>query len=315
MKQKKTLLFLICSLAVLTAIAITEEAFREQGKSQTLTEKKLFQVDFERVTHFSIDNNKQGPKISFQRVQDQWTITEPVETLADFKVVTAFLVNLQNYSYIKKFDSEGVQRSDYGLDPSGFTIVVNQTGDQGKNHKLAFQVGDESPVGYGVYVTKDSDQHIYLGGKHLLLLVKKSLNEFRDKYFFRPNLQQMQSVRISGGGKSVSWNDGEKSCQNESDCPASVVSQFLSKLKSLRANRIADLNDDFVNQEKFLYELKWNSEGENHYFGIWLNGGEVSGIYSPDLISVDLPFQVIEYFESVLVTSSASVSKLADDHP
>lgn len=308
MKQKKTLLFLVCSLAVLTAIAITEERFREKKKSQTLTEKKLFQVDFETVTHFSIENNKQGPKISFQRVQDQWMITGPVETLADFKVVTAFLVNLQNYSYIKKFESEDVQKSDYGLDPSGFTIVVNQTDDQGKNQNLVFQVGDESPVGYGVYVTKDSDQQIYLGGKHLLLLVKKSLNEFRDKYFFRTNLQKMQSVSISGGGKSVS-------CKNESGCPASVVSQFLSKLKGLRANRIADLNEKFVNQEKFLYELKWNSEGENHYFGIWLNGGEVGGIYSPDLISVDLPFQVIEYFESVLATSSASVSKLSDDHP
>lgn len=315
MKQKKTLLFLICSLAVLTAIAITEETFREKKKSQTLTEKKLFQVDFARVTHFSVENNKQGPRISFQRVQDQWMITGPVETLADFKVVTAFLVNLQKYSYIKKFDSEDLQKSDYGLDPSGFTVVVSQTDDQGKSQNLVFQVGDESPVGYGVYVTKDSDQHIYLGGKHLLLLVKKSLNEFRDKYFFRSNLQKMQSVSISGGGKSVSWKDGEKSCKNESDCPASVVLQFLSKLKGLRANRIADLNDEFVNQEKFLYELKWNSEGENHYLGIWLNGGEVSGIYSPDLISVDLPFQVIEYFESVLATSSVPVSKLADDHP
>lgn len=313
MSPKKVLLLLISCLGLLTIVAVTEESVRVNSKRQEQSDKKLFDLDYERIGYFTLENHVNGPKIIFRKIEDRWEITEPVRTLADFKVVTSFLVNLQNYSYLKKFDSRQYQKSDYGLEPPQFTLsleISEKESPGNKTHTEFIYIGHESPVGYGVYVSKAGDHQIYLGGKHLLLLAKKTLNEFRDKYFFKASPDKASMITVSGGGRHRTWNGIDSDCK--SDCNKNEILKLVSELKSMRANKISDLKEPFTPGEGFLYEIKWGDERKKEIFGIWLNGGEVSGFYSPDMIKADLPFQVIEFFESVLSDLSDPLSGLAD---
>ncbi|MHA2620282.1 MAG: DUF4340 domain-containing protein [bacterium JZ-2024 1] len=180
------------SIAILLVLAIYiggYEIFWKTRKSAAEKEaKRIVPFKSEDIQTIAIKKGKTGEEIWIQRRGDDWKIIKPKEFEAEPTEVGFLVDRLASFSYTEEI--KGGKDEDYGLTSPRLTVeVTSRTGSIAR-----FQVGNDTPVGFSMYVKKGSktlvaDQGIYRD-------LDKPLNEFRRKKLFSFITPDVNSVEL-----------------------------------------------------------------------------------------------------------------------
>ncbi|MBF0441656.1 MAG: DUF4340 domain-containing protein [Oligoflexales bacterium] len=182
---KAPLLFL-CVLALLVGIAQYDEWKTSKEKNESEKRNRLFIFEEDEVISLSYENyseNKSIPiSIKLEKIKDDWFIDYPVKEKANQRVIKDIIDTLRKYKFQKIITGDKLVMEDFGLN---FPVIRIRL--IGKN-LYELNLGSKSPVGYGIYLMKGSDNNVYLGSQFILTALTKTLSDFKEKKEEIPNL-------------------------------------------------------------------------------------------------------------------------------
>ena len=116
--------------------------------------------------------------VEIEKIQEDWIIVSPKKIKANKIVINTMLESLNLYKF-KKLIKGKSQFNKFGLSLDSWTMKIVFESKIDKSPML-FYFGNDSVIGYKMYFSMGSDQ-VYIGSKHLKLLLNKSLFELREK--------------------------------------------------------------------------------------------------------------------------------------
>jgi len=242
------------------------------------------------------------PSVVLVRSDEGWTLEEPVKAQVNLKVIMGFIHSLAAYQSGKLISKNLESLADYGLESPAIWLGVNWSR-QGQSFYSELSVGSDSVVGYGVYLRDHNKGKIWLGSRHLKLLLRKSVMDWRERVIIDLNIPTLNKFSFSAGsGEGKVYERGEKGfCQpgNMGKCLGSGTVQLLSKIAEIRVEGfiLRDPGDIF---NKTDYRLEWWQAGDSQRsLKVRFYGGSLLAQYldSPELL--ELPVSVMEAFEAL----------------
>ena len=179
----------------------------------------------------------------------EWQIVEPYNSLPDYYSMTTLFDNIRDLSYEKVISEKSDQSADFGLETPKARIVLYEKAKT--EPSLIVQVGEQNSAATGVYLKISTDPRILLGTNSLDYLKSRHPREWRKKEIVGlKDLGKVQRVDLTYDDKGGKWklaagrSQGTWAIQEPQKLPAdgSKVENFLSNLKSLRANDV--VSDD-----------------------------------------------------------------------
>lgn len=261
----KQIAALAIGLIVLGSIATWDEWQTKQDEKSKETKGLIItDVRSEDVTSISYlsrgdsstggDKSNQGESLKKQesapislaitRKDGRWIISDPVSTNADNQTVNDLLKNILEY----KSESEVADGKDkwpnFGLEmPRRKIDLETSTG-----KKLSFFVGNNTPVGFNVYVATNANEKVFSGSQYIATATHKSLFDFRDKKILSaissPDIKSLTIVSKQEKTKlekiDYSW---ELTAPTKAKADAVAVNNLLDDLTALKAQEIFDSPD------------------------------------------------------------------------
>lgn len=257
-KNWKTAAILGGVLLALSGIATWDEWKTKQEDKAKETENKFETFKSDDVTgltlHYRPDADNGGDKtkastadatkvtdLTVKLVDAKWMLTSPVSEMADQQTVQDLIKNLLDYKYEKEVDSGKDNWAKFGLqDPRRKVTLENK---DGKNQ--VFVVGNNTPVGYSVYVALESSDKIYAGSQYIATSTAKTLFDFRDKKVVAINTADLASVELTQGKNKpliLKRSDGKWSITSPETAEADTtqVNNFIDDISGLRAAEFVD---------------------------------------------------------------------------
>jgi len=210
----------------------------EYPKAQEEAKKKTL-VDFKADDATEVSLSYADREIALKKVDDNWRLTKPLETLADATTVKNLINAIAECEVKKEVTDASADLSQYGLDKPLVTIGVKV-----KDKQLpAILVGKNTPIGASTYVQRADDKKIVLTNSAFRAGMDKKASDLRDKTIVAFNDDDVRKIQISGGDKDIELarKDGNWNVERPEAWPADTVTirSFLSTLRSMRATDFA----------------------------------------------------------------------------
>ena len=192
MNHFKLPLLLVGTLAILGGLAYWDDHQTEKDTQKKEVEKKITDIDKSDVISLSITSKSEDKSQTLLLVKNQqtWTLEKPFVANADSSQVENLLDTVVGYKYQKRIEVKANKNLDaFGLDQPK-TILQIKT----PQRTLEFAVGNDTPVGYGIYFKSSKENDIFVGSQYLKTALIKTAFDFRDKSFFDLKLSDITTL-------------------------------------------------------------------------------------------------------------------------
>jgi hypothetical protein len=234
MKFKSTLLLLGLFILLLAAVYFFE--LRDKGEN---TEDMLVSVSTDNVEKIIFQTD--GQTIQFQRQDEEWLITDPVEAKADKYEVNRLADDFTNLRIERVVEEEPADLEKYGIPQKQVELYFS---DREKPEKIL--IGSENPLDNTFFAKREEEMRVVLIPSSLKSLLEKGVFDFRQKNIFQFETDQVKRMKIDADG--IHWEaekDGEDWFLTKpvnALAQKSKISDILSDLSNLKATAFVSEN-------------------------------------------------------------------------
>lgn len=157
------------------------------------TSMKLLPIDEEdNIAKVQIQNLHKNESFTFERVDQGWEITDPVQYAADKLIVEGLVTALTVSNKARRLVPEK-DWAEYGLDKPSFKIGIET---QKKQERFYLYLGDPTPVGDFIFAKWEDEKEYFLLNANFKKAFDKSLYALRLKSVFRISGQEVTKIHI-----------------------------------------------------------------------------------------------------------------------
>jgi hypothetical protein len=243
MKFKTT--FILFGLFILLFAAVYFFEFRSQGEEEKDMLISVSTDDIEKIVFKTPDQT-----IHFQRQDDEWLITDPVEAKADKYEVNRLADDFTNLRIERIVEEVPSDLEKYGIPQKEVELYFS---DPERSEKI--MIGAENPLDSTFFAMRNEETKVVLIPSSLKSLLDKKVFDFRQKNIFQFDSEQATSLRIKADG--IQW-EAEKEDEDwfirkpfDALAQKSKINDILYALSNLKATA-------------FLSENKQEEEIENY---------------------------------------------------
>ncbi len=313
--MRNTLILFLVALALGAYVYFYEYKGEEQRQKAREKEEKLIAFDKAEINAWEVDNG--GERIRFEKKEDRWYITAPVNTDADVSTVNAFLGVLTGAKKIRTFSVAGKNMEQYGLKNPRLRLRI-----QSVSGRDSIYLGGEAAFGDNIYAARD-DSLVMVTPATLKRNAQKSLFDWRDKkalHFDKEAVKRIELKTEKGTFRFVKEGmDWQLTLPVKSRADQGAVRAMLNKLDfgrilSVAAENAPDLSVWSLKKPAYRIDLY---QGENQSrSGVSFSRPEGKMVYGkddarPHIFKVDTLF--MEPFNKTLY--GFREKKIADFRP
>lgn len=242
MKFKTTLLLFGIFILLFAAVYFFE--FRSQGEENE--NDMLISFASEDVEKIIFKND--GQTIQFQRKEEEWLITDPIETKADKYEVNMLADDFSNLRIERVVEEEPSDLEKYGIPQKEIELYT-----KGQDIPIKIQIGMQNPLDNTFFAKKAEEKRVVLIPSSLKSLLEKKVFDFRQKDIFKFESDQAKSMKLKA--KGIQW-EAEKEDEDwflrkpvNALAQKNKINDILFALSNLKAK-------EFVSEEKKDEEIK-----------------------------------------------------------
>ena len=241
MKFKTTLLLFGIFILLFAAVYFFE--FRNQEEKNA--EDMLISIASEDVEKIIFIND--GQKIQFQKEEEEWLITGPIEAKADKYEVDRLADDLSNLRIERVVEEEPVDLEKYGIPQKQVELYFS-----GQERAEIIMIGMENPLDNTFFAKKAEETRVVLIPSSIKSLLEKKVFDFRQKDIFKFDSDQAKSVKLRA--EDIQWKaekeDEDWFLREPIDALAqkSKINDILYALSDLKATA-------FVSEQKLEEEI------------------------------------------------------------
>ncbi len=242
MKFKTTLLLFGIFILLFTALYFFE--FRSQGEENE--DAMLISFASEDVEKIIFKNDWQT--IQFQREEEEWLITDPIEAKADKYEVNRLADDFSNLRIERVVEEEPSDLEKYGIPQKEIEFYT-----KGQDIPIKIQIGIQNPLDNTFFAKKVEEKRVVLIPSSLKSLLEKKVFDFRQKDIFKFESDQAKSIKLRA--KGIQW-EAEKEDEDwflrkpvNALVQKNKINDILFALSNLKAK-------EFVSEEKKDEEIK-----------------------------------------------------------
>ncbi len=192
MKTKNTLILLAILIAVFAYVYFYEIKGGEERKKEKETAAQLVPIKKDDVTSVILKRPADGIKIHAVKTDDQWKITEPIETEGDRFAIEGLINAVVNSKINRVVAEDTTSLQDFGLKPSkAIVILMTKSG-----VKDTVFVGSKNPTDSFLFVRRGHRPKVELTSTSMSYQVSKSLFDFRDKTVLKFNKENVEKLDL-----------------------------------------------------------------------------------------------------------------------
>ena len=192
MKFKTTLILFGIFILLFAAVYFFE--FRNQGDKST--EDKLVSLASDDVVKIVFNNGEET--IEFQRQEEEWLITDPLEAKGDKYEVDRLADDFSNLQIERIVEEIPSDLEKYGIPQKEIELYVK---DQDEPVKIL--IGMENPLDNTFFAKKSDETKVVLIPSSLKSLMEKKIFDFRQKDIFKFDSDQAKSIKLRA--KDIEW--------------------------------------------------------------------------------------------------------------
>lgn len=251
---------------------------------------RLLSFESEEVTAMTIETAE--GRISLARIDDAWRVTAPYDLAADDSAVSSIVNRLQSADHNRVIDEAPEDLARFGLDQPPLSVTLELA--DGGNLSLAF--GNDTPVGFNVFVRPGGADTVYTTAAGLEDAVNKTLYNLRDRSILSFVEREVVRVEIDGpdidatverqpdlGDGITRWALSEPI---EASADAGTVSSLVSRLRT--GNALAFPTDEPTDEQLGEFGLDapeitlrlWTGDSAAHTLHIGSSSEDPSGRYA-----------------------------------
>lgn len=242
MRFKST--FILFGIFILLFAAVYFFEFRSPG--ETDAEDMLVSIDSENVQKIIFTSD--GQTIRFQREEEEWLITDPIEARADKYEVDRLADDFSNLRIERVVEEAPLNLEKYGIPQKQVELHISG---QEKVEKIL--IGMENPLDNTFFAKTAEEPKVVLIPSSLKNLLEKEVFNFRQKDIFKFETDQAKNVKLRA--KGIQW-EAEKEDEDwflrkpvYALAQKSKINDILYALSNLKATA-------FVSEEKQEEELE-----------------------------------------------------------
>ena len=242
MKFKTTLLLFGIFILLFTALYFFE--FRSQGEENE--DAMLISFASEDVEKIIFKNDWQT--IQFQREEEEWLITDPIEAKADKYEVNRLADDFSHLRIERVVEEEPSDIEKYGIPQKEIEFYT-----KGQDIPIKIQIGIQNPLDNTFFAKKVEEKRVVLIPSSLKSLLEKKVFDFRQKDIFKFESDQAKSIKLRA--KGIQW-EAEKEDEDwflrkpvNALVQKNKINDILFALSNLKAK-------EFVSEEKKDEEIK-----------------------------------------------------------
>jgi len=242
MKFKTTLILFIIFVVLLALVYFLEF----QSKNQEDTGDKLVDLSSEDVEKIVL---KKGEEIiQFERAEEEWLITEPLEAKGDKYEINRLADDFSDLRIERVVEDEPSDLEKYGIPQTDVILFT-----KGQEQPITILIGMENPLDKTFFAKREDEQRVVLIPSLLKSLLEKNVFDFRQKDIFKFETDQAKHIELKS--KEFQWEaekeDEEWFLQKPVHALAkkSNITDILYSLSNLKAK-------EFVSEDKKDEEIK-----------------------------------------------------------
>jgi hypothetical protein len=151
---------------------------------------------------------KDGETTIVSKTGDKWSLTMPKALAADQDSVSSMITSLGSLTADRVVDEKPADLAPFGLSDPKEQVVITKK--DGKIQTL--QVGDDSPVGSGVFAKLDGDPRVFVIPTYTKSNFDKTSKDLRDKRLLTFNSDKLTSLQLTAKGRTLEFG---KNAQND----------------------------------------------------------------------------------------------------
>jgi hypothetical protein len=305
MKFKTTVILFILFVVLFAFVYF----FEFRGGGQEDAEHKLVDLSSEDVE--KIDFKIGEETIRFQRDEENWLITEPLEAKGDKYEVNRLADDFSDLRIERVVEEEPLDLDKYGFPQAEVSLYY-----KGKEEPIKILIGMENPLDKTFFAKREDEQRVVLIPSLLKSLLEKSIFDFRQKDIFRFETDQAKNIKLKS--KEIQW-EAEKEGEDwflrkpvNALAKKSQINDILYALSNLKAKEFAseDKKDEEINDFGLSnpdYEVSIALPLENLQMTFFLHEKEDT-IYATS----SLTSKIIQVEDSVLSDLEKKVEEVRD---
>ena len=176
-----------------------------------------------------------------ENAESLWVMSSPIESAANQEIVGNIVKEMQ-FAVGRSFVDAPEALSDYGLQPANWRVSVVALGSETPQTILIGDISDEGGEGKesGLYVKRADRPAVFVVDAHLVTLLPKTPDAYRERRLFTGNAKDIQSFTYQNREGSITivrndkdaWEIREPAVQETNQL---LVSQFIGGVMSVSA--------------------------------------------------------------------------------
>ncbi len=232
MKLKGRSILVIC-LLVFGGYAVYEYFHEKNVAEKEMYAARLMTVDFDQVNEIELKKGTQ--LIQLKRDIDGWTMTAPVQDLADNTAVEDLIKGMATERIIEvAHEGDDVNWKVYGLDQPLGQITVKAT--SGKSN--TFVISEKRNFEENAFARRDDENRVLVLNSIMQTRLEKLPAEFRDMRLLRHKIASVDRVSLKNdhGSFVIERVDGQwvRASADKTELDQNKVREFLSQLASAK---------------------------------------------------------------------------------
>ncbi|UCD12094.1 MAG: DUF4340 domain-containing protein [Nitrospinaceae bacterium] len=232
MRFKGTIWLGVVLLAIALFYFLVDLPREERQKEEKERAETILLFDGEKVDTIFVARKEESYTLKRLGLDD-WQLISPLEDKADVQTAENLLYELNNGKFSRVVEEKPQDLAAFGLTLPSLTLRVKLAGGE----ELALLVGDDHPMGKGLYVKTAGQSRVLLAS-----LVRedldKSLFDARDKSILHFNLEDIARVALRQGDHSLALKRDEAAWTLEGNDggPAdnAEIDHFLNQVRSAK---------------------------------------------------------------------------------
>lgn len=237
MKPNGLLVAVVVLAAISGGIYLTNKHKADEAKNPPKTGKeppKIVSIPDDQFKEIKIQ--KSGSDITIvSRMGDKWALIMPKALPADQDAVTSMVTSLGSLTADRVVEEKPGDLAPFGLTTPKEVVTITKK--DGKTTTL--DVGDDSPVGSGVFAKLEGDTRVFVIPTYTKTNFDKTSKDLRDKRLLTFNSDKLTSLQLAAKGEAIEFG---KNAQNDwaivkprpLRADGSQVEDLLRKLKDAK---------------------------------------------------------------------------------
>ena len=190
MNFKKTLFFLVGTIALGATIYYFEFIQVQQKKNENEKSQQIITFKIEDINFFQIQ--KKDTKLTLQKNDKMWILTEPIQDQADQGVVQDLIKNFSEQKMQSLESNTNLNLAEFGLDQPEATFAWKNNA--GLSEKL--QISSQKNFEGQSFAKVNDDQKIRMVQSNWLAKANEGSTYFREKRLYRSDLSEVLKVDV-----------------------------------------------------------------------------------------------------------------------